>query len=163
MFLQHLPAPARDRSSHHLEAFLPTPKPHKAPRSPRSPSHSQHHPHRLAPSSSAAPRHHPLTQYHPADRAESIVSGHHPLTQHSTTPPPSSISGHSQHSTSQSPTQPQIQVRYGSRTTELGGYYYGKIKFPPEYPYKPPGISMTTPNGRFMTQKKICLFVSSFI
>lgn len=23
---------------------------------------------------------------------------------------------------------------------QLGGYYYGKIKFPPEYPYKPPGI-----------------------
>ena len=21
-----------------------------------------------------------------------------------------------------------------------GGYYYGKIKFPPEYPFKPPGI-----------------------
>lgn len=82
-----------------------------------------------------------------------------------------------------------------------GGYYYGKIKFPPEYPFKPPGIryfcvlsvmalrelhawvllmswfhhafvdslfnnsayllySMTTPNGRFMTQKKICLSMS---
>jgi hypothetical protein len=22
----------------------------------------------------------------------------------------------------------------------LGGFYYGKIRFPPEYPYKPPGI-----------------------
>lgn len=22
-----------------------------------------------------------------------------------------------------------------------GGFYYGKIKFPPEYPYKPPGIT----------------------
>ncbi|XP_058782489.1 ubiquitin-conjugating enzyme E2 34-like [Vicia villosa] len=44
----------------------------------------------------------------------------------------------------------------------LGGFYYGKIKFPPEYPYKPPGISMTTPNGRFMTQKKICLSMSDF-
>ncbi|KAL0799703.1 hypothetical protein Bca101_054878 [Brassica carinata] len=42
------------------------------------------------------------------------------------------------------------------------GYYYGKIKFPPEYPYKPPGITMTTPNGRFMTQKKICLSMSDF-
>ncbi|KVI05793.1 Ubiquitin-conjugating enzyme, E2 [Cynara cardunculus var. scolymus] len=39
------------------------------------------------------------------------------------------------------------------------GFYYGKIKFPPEYPFKPPGISMTTPNGRFMTQKKICLSI----
>ncbi|XP_059302973.1 ubiquitin-conjugating enzyme E2 34-like isoform X2 [Lycium ferocissimum] len=45
---------------------------------------------------------------------------------------------------------------------EWRGYYYGKIKFPPEYPFKPPGISMTTPNGRFMTQKKICLSMSDF-
>ncbi|KAG9159043.1 hypothetical protein Leryth_018585 [Lithospermum erythrorhizon] len=47
-------------------------------------------------------------------------------------------------------------------TPFAGGYYYGKIKFPPEYPFKPPGISMTTPNGRFMTQKKICLSMSDF-
>uniref|UniRef100_M1AIQ7 Ubiquitin conjugating enzyme 2 n=1 Tax=Solanum tuberosum TaxID=4113 RepID=M1AIQ7_SOLTU len=45
---------------------------------------------------------------------------------------------------------------------EWRGFYYGKIKFPPEYPFKPPGISMTTPNGRFMTQKKICLSMSDF-
>ncbi|XP_028796250.1 ubiquitin-conjugating enzyme E2 34-like isoform X2 [Neltuma alba] len=51
----------------------------------------------------------------------------------------------------------------GSEGTPFaGGYYYGKIKFPPEYPYKPPGISMITPNGRFMTQKKICLSMSDF-
>ncbi|KAF7843695.1 ubiquitin-conjugating enzyme E2 34-like [Senna tora] len=51
----------------------------------------------------------------------------------------------------------------GSEGTPFaGGYYYGKIKFPPDYPYKPPGISMTTPNGRFMTQKKICLSMSDF-
>ncbi|KAJ0247903.1 Ubiquitin-conjugating enzyme E2 34 [Hirschfeldia incana] len=47
-------------------------------------------------------------------------------------------------------------------TPFAGGYYYGKIKFPPEYPYKPPGITMTTPNGRFITQKKICLSMSDF-
>ncbi|KAI3786236.1 hypothetical protein L1987_45371 [Smallanthus sonchifolius] len=47
-------------------------------------------------------------------------------------------------------------------TPFAGGYYYGKIKFPSEYPFKPPGISMTTPNGRFMTQKKICLSMSDF-
>nr|VDD56178.1 unnamed protein product [Brassica oleracea] len=45
-------------------------------------------------------------------------------------------------------------------TPFAGGYYYGKIKFPPEYPYKPPGITMTTPSGRFITQKKICLSMS---
>ncbi|PIN13743.1 Ubiquitin-protein ligase [Handroanthus impetiginosus] len=54
-------------------------------------------------------------------------------------------------------------VLEGSQGTPFaGGYYYGKIKFPPEYPFKPPAISMTTPNGRFMTQKKICLSMSDF-
>jgi ubiquitin-conjugating enzyme E2 J2 len=54
-------------------------------------------------------------------------------------------------------------VLEGSEGTPFaGGFYYGKIRFPPEYPYKPPGISMTTPNGRFMTQKKICLSMSDF-
>ncbi|XP_044486085.1 ubiquitin-conjugating enzyme E2 34-like [Mangifera indica] len=54
-------------------------------------------------------------------------------------------------------------VLEGSEGTPFaGGYYYGKIKFPPEYPYKPPGITMITPSGRFMTQKKICLSMSDF-
>ncbi|CAN0877794.1 Probable ubiquitin-conjugating enzyme E2 33 [Linum grandiflorum] len=54
-------------------------------------------------------------------------------------------------------------VLEGSEGTPFaGGYYYGKIKFPAEYPYKPPGITMITPNGRFMTQKKICLSMSDF-
>ncbi|KAI8544770.1 hypothetical protein RHMOL_Rhmol08G0320800 [Rhododendron molle] len=54
-------------------------------------------------------------------------------------------------------------VLEGSEGTPFaGGYYYGKIKFPPEYPFKPPGITMTTPNGRFITQKKICLSMSDF-
>ncbi|KAK6911789.1 Ubiquitin-conjugating enzyme E2 [Dillenia turbinata] len=54
-------------------------------------------------------------------------------------------------------------VLEGSEGTPFaGGYYYGKIKFPPNYPFKPPGISMITPNGRFMTQKKICLSMSDF-
>ena len=30
-----------------------------------------------------------------------------------------------------------------------GGFYHGKLLFPPEYPLKPPGIIMLTPNGRF--------------
>ncbi|GAV87318.1 UQ_con domain-containing protein [Cephalotus follicularis] len=54
-------------------------------------------------------------------------------------------------------------VLEGSEGTPFaGGFYYGKIKFPAEYPYKPPGITMITPNGRFMTQKKICLSMSDF-
>ncbi|CAA7395002.1 unnamed protein product [Spirodela intermedia] len=54
-------------------------------------------------------------------------------------------------------------VLEGSEGTPFaGGCYYGKIKFPPEYPYKPPSISMTTPNGRFAPHKKICLSMSDF-
>ncbi|KAG9148499.1 hypothetical protein Leryth_026786 [Lithospermum erythrorhizon] len=58
---------------------------------------------------------------------------------------------------------PSDYVLEGSEGTPFaGGYYYGIIKFPPEYPFKPPGISMTTPNGRFMTQRRICLSMSDF-
>ena len=30
-----------------------------------------------------------------------------------------------------------------------GGWYHGVVLFPKEYPYKPPSITMITPNGRF--------------
>jgi ubiquitin-protein ligase len=30
-----------------------------------------------------------------------------------------------------------------------GGWYHGVVIFPKEYPFKPPSIQMTTPNGRF--------------
>ncbi|PKA49555.1 putative ubiquitin-conjugating enzyme E2 33 [Apostasia shenzhenica] len=54
-------------------------------------------------------------------------------------------------------------VLEGSEDTPFaGGCYYGKIKFPPEYPYKPPSISMITPSGRFAPHKKICLSMSDF-
>lgn len=54
-------------------------------------------------------------------------------------------------------------VLEGSEGTPFeGGCYYGKIKFPPEYPYKPPSITMITPNGRFAPHKKICLSMSDF-
>ncbi|CAM6026899.1 unnamed protein product [Sphagnum balticum] len=54
-------------------------------------------------------------------------------------------------------------VLEGSEGTPFeGGVYHGKIKFPEEYPFKPPGISMITPNGRFATNKKICMSMSDF-
>jgi len=54
-------------------------------------------------------------------------------------------------------------VLEGSQGTPFeGGVYHGKVKFPPEYPFKPPGISMITPNGRFATQKRICMSMSDF-
>mmetsp|Transcript_2260 Transcript_2260/g.6859 ORF Transcript_2260/g.6859 Transcript_2260/m.6859 type:complete len:105 (+) Transcript_2260:356-670(+) len=38
----------------------------------------------------------------------------------------------------------------------------GKLKFPSEYPFKPPAISMLTPNGRFETDRRLCLSMSDF-
>ncbi|KDQ19061.1 hypothetical protein BOTBODRAFT_103425 [Botryobasidium botryosum FD-172 SS1] len=43
-----------------------------------------------------------------------------------------------------------------------GGEYHGIILFPSEYPFKPPGIKMYTPSGRFQPDKKICFSMSDF-
>ncbi|OAX39854.1 UBC-like protein [Rhizopogon vinicolor AM-OR11-026] len=43
-----------------------------------------------------------------------------------------------------------------------GGEYHGVLIFPPEYPFKPPGIKMFTPSGRFQQDKKICFSMSDF-
>ncbi|GAB9474137.1 Ubiquitin-conjugating enzyme e2 [Globisporangium polare] len=43
-----------------------------------------------------------------------------------------------------------------------GGYYHGKLRFPPEYPMKPPAVLMLTPNGRFEVNRRICLSMSDF-
>lgn len=43
-----------------------------------------------------------------------------------------------------------------------GGYYIGKIMLPKEYPDKPGDFMMLTPNGRFMTNHKICLTNSGY-
>ena len=43
-----------------------------------------------------------------------------------------------------------------------GGYYHGKIKFPAEYPFKPPSILMSTPSGRFKPDTRLCLTMSDF-
>ncbi|XP_058804187.1 ubiquitin-conjugating enzyme E2 J1-like [Phymastichus coffea] len=49
----------------------------------------------------------------------------------------------------------------GPPTTDFeGGVYHGRILLPPEYPMKPPNIILLTPNGRFETNKKICLSIS---
>ncbi|KAL3881974.1 hypothetical protein ACJMK2_028356 [Sinanodonta woodiana] len=40
------------------------------------------------------------------------------------------------------------------------GVYHGRIVLPPDYPMKPPSIIIMTPNGRFETNKKICLSIS---
>lgn len=43
-----------------------------------------------------------------------------------------------------------------------GGYYHGKLIFPPQYPMKPPGIMFFTPSGRFEVNKRVCLTISDF-
>eukprot|EP01089_Gocevia_fonbrunei_P012916 TRINITY_DN3176_c0_g2_i1.p1 TRINITY_DN3176_c0_g2~~TRINITY_DN3176_c0_g2_i1.p1 ORF type:complete len:220 (+),score=32.46 TRINITY_DN3176_c0_g2_i1:32-691(+) len=43
-----------------------------------------------------------------------------------------------------------------------GGYYHGKLKFPEEYPLKPPSIYMITPNGRFKPDVRLCLSMSDY-
>ncbi|GFR40410.1 hypothetical protein Agub_g984 [Astrephomene gubernaculifera] len=50
----------------------------------------------------------------------------------------------------------------GPRDTEFeGGIYHGRILLPADYPFKPPSFMMLTPNGRFETNVKICLSISS--
>ncbi|CCE88633.1 Piso0_001405 [Millerozyma farinosa CBS 7064] len=43
-----------------------------------------------------------------------------------------------------------------------GGQYHGLLRFPAEYPFKPPSITMTTPNGRFSCNTRLCLSMSDF-
>ena len=42
------------------------------------------------------------------------------------------------------------------------GYYWGKLIFPKQYPLKPPSVMMITPNGRFKTNRRICLSMSDY-
>ena len=42
------------------------------------------------------------------------------------------------------------------------GKYLGKILFPQDYPFTPPGISMSTPSGRFDPGTKICLSTAEY-
>ncbi|KAH7094010.1 UBC-like protein [Auriculariales sp. MPI-PUGE-AT-0066] len=43
-----------------------------------------------------------------------------------------------------------------------GGEYLGAILFPSDFPFKPPGIKMMTPSGRFQPDRKICFSMSDF-
>lgn len=43
-----------------------------------------------------------------------------------------------------------------------GGLYHGRLQFQPDYPFTPPNLYFTTPNGRFEVNTKICLTVTGF-
>ena len=43
-----------------------------------------------------------------------------------------------------------------------GGWYHGRLRFPKEYPFKPPEITMLTPSGRFEPRAPLCLSMSNF-
>ncbi|KAH9451756.1 hypothetical protein Pst134EA_025694 [Puccinia striiformis f. sp. tritici] len=47
-------------------------------------------------------------------------------------------------------------------TPYFGGEYWGTVTFPPEYPFRPPGIVMMTPSGRFQPAYKICTSMSDY-
>ena len=43
-----------------------------------------------------------------------------------------------------------------------GGFYWGYLRFPGDYPWKPPSIRMVTTNGRFKTNYRLCLSMSDY-
>nr|XP_020999954.2 ubiquitin-conjugating enzyme E2 J2-like [Parasteatoda tepidariorum] len=47
-------------------------------------------------------------------------------------------------------------------TPYAGGVYHGKLIFPKNYPYRGPSIYMITPNGRFMTNLRLCFSFSDY-
>ncbi|XP_076236456.1 ubiquitin-conjugating enzyme E2 J2 isoform X2 [Calliopsis andreniformis] len=53
-------------------------------------------------------------------------------------------------------------VKGPEKTPYEGGYYHGKLIFPGEFPFQPPSIYMSTPNGRFKVNTRLCLSISDF-
>ena len=50
----------------------------------------------------------------------------------------------------------------GSKDRRTKAENHGKLVFPEDYPHKPPSIYMITPNGRFLTDTRLCLSMSDF-
>ena len=42
------------------------------------------------------------------------------------------------------------------------GQFHGMLRFPTEYPFKPPSITIITPNGRFACNTRLCLSMSDY-
>jgi len=43
-----------------------------------------------------------------------------------------------------------------------GGWYWGRLRFPKDFPFGPPAILMVTPNGRFEPNQRLCLSMSDY-
>jgi len=50
----------------------------------------------------------------------------------------------------------------GTEDPYSGGFYHGVLRFPSEYPLRPPSVLMFTPSGRFKTNRRLCLSMSDF-
>ncbi|WPK22976.1 hypothetical protein PUMCH_000199 [Australozyma saopauloensis] len=48
------------------------------------------------------------------------------------------------------------------KTPYENGQYHGVLRFPLDYPFKPPSISIITPNGRFSCNTRLCLSMSDY-
>lgn len=53
-------------------------------------------------------------------------------------------------------------IRGPAETDYYGGVYIGKLQLSDNYPITPVDFYMLTPNGRFETDKKICLTISGY-
>ncbi|KAG0149577.1 hypothetical protein CROQUDRAFT_669105 [Cronartium quercuum f. sp. fusiforme G11] len=53
-------------------------------------------------------------------------------------------------------------IRGPPDTPYEGGEFWGTVIFPADYPFKPPGIKMLTPSGRFQPDRKICTSMSDY-
>ena len=42
------------------------------------------------------------------------------------------------------------------------GFYHGRLRLPPDYPYSPPRIQVWTPSGRFQVRTDVCLSASHY-
>jgi ubiquitin-conjugating enzyme E2 J1 len=53
-------------------------------------------------------------------------------------------------------------IRGAKGTDYEGGLYHGKITLPDEYPFKAPDLTFLNQNGRFETNKNVCLSITSY-
>mmetsp|Transcript_38126 Transcript_38126/g.79499 ORF Transcript_38126/g.79499 Transcript_38126/m.79499 type:complete len:192 (+) Transcript_38126:61-636(+) len=49
-----------------------------------------------------------------------------------------------------------------TETPYEGGWFWGRLRFPKDYPFRPPSILMVTPNGRFEVNTRLCLSMSDY-